>query len=73
MLRLFGIPHNYMLTHSRPPADAARNLAKPPNEKAKNYDSDLILDQPNKRPAAERHVSRNSASTAPIPHYTTIC
>ncbi|CAG8974406.1 hypothetical protein HYALB_00010046 [Hymenoscyphus albidus] len=46
-----------------PPADPTRN---PPNERTKNYDSDLILDQPNKRPGAERHVPRNSANPEDI-------
>lgn len=47
-------------TLNRAQADpSARNAAKQ-NDKLRNYESDLTAD---KRPAPERHVSRNSAST----------
>ncbi|EHK99611.1 hypothetical protein GLAREA_05082 [Glarea lozoyensis ATCC 20868] len=49
------------------PADAtARNAAKPQTDRSRNYDSDFTLDQPHKRPAPERHVSRNSANPEDI-------
>ncbi|RDL39992.1 Uncharacterized protein BP5553_04332 [Venustampulla echinocandica] len=48
------------------PADPTRNSAKLANEKAKNHSSNLDLDQPNKRPGAERHMSRSSANPEDI-------
>ncbi|KAG9234036.1 hypothetical protein BJ875DRAFT_26789 [Amylocarpus encephaloides] len=45
------------------PADTTRNPTKLQNEKARGYDSDLILDTPNKKPA---HVARNSANPEDI-------
>lgn len=50
-----------MLTWCSPTADATRNSAKPANDRAKSNDSNLLLDQ-SRRPAAERHLSRNPAS-----------
>lgn len=59
---LIGFLHieSHLLTHDRPPADSTRNSTRP--EPTKKSDSNLLLDQSNRRPVAERHVSRNSAS-----------
>ncbi|KAH6676502.1 hypothetical protein B0J14DRAFT_585670 [Halenospora varia] len=47
-------------------ADTSRNSTKSANDRDKNYDSNLNSDQPNRRPVAERHVSRNSANPEDI-------
>ena len=55
-----------MLTVARPPPDTFRNQTKTTNDRPKLHDSSL-LDQTNRRPGAERHMSRNSASTDAVP------
>ena len=49
-----------VLTWSRLPAESARNSTKPNVDRSRN-DSNALTDQP-RRPAAERHISRNSGS-----------
>jgi hypothetical protein len=50
-----------VLTSPRPPADSSRNSTKPSTDRARN-DSNILSDQPTRRPVAERHISRNSGS-----------
>lgn len=44
-----------------PAADGAGGRTKPGTDRSRN-DSNILSDQPNRRPVAERHMSRNSAN-----------
>jgi hypothetical protein len=57
-----GDHRGFLLTYSRPPTDTTRNATKPATDRAKNHDSNALVDQTSRRPGAERHISRNSAS-----------
>ncbi|PMD35804.1 hypothetical protein L207DRAFT_465264 [Hyaloscypha variabilis F] len=49
-----------------PPTDTTRNATKPATDRAKNHDSNALVDQTSRRPGAERHISRNSANPEDI-------